>query len=313
MKTKIWVALIALYIVWGSTYLAIRFAVETIPPFMSAGLRFLISGIILFAWRRAAGDPLPTKGQWISTAIVGIALLLGGNGLVSWAEQHVPSGIAALMVSTIPLWLVLFEALRPRGVKPGWRGVIGLLIGFGGVFLLIGPAEFSGKSATQFDTLGTIALLCAALIWSLGSIYSKHADMPKSSLMSTATEMLAGAAALFIVSAGSGEFNGFHFASVSLHSWLGLAYLIAFGSLIGFVSYGWLLQNAPISLVSTYAYVNPVIAVFLGNLLASEALTPRILFAAIIIIGSVVFINSGHRSSSKIEAKQEAERAISVK
>jgi drug/metabolite transporter (DMT)-like permease len=170
MKTKIWMALIALYIVWGSTYLAIRFAVETIPPFMSAGLRFLISGIILFVWRRAAGDPMLTKGQWISTAIVGTALLLGGNGLVSWAEQRVPSGIAALMVSTIPLWLVLFEALRPGGIKPGWRGIIGLLIGFSGVFLLIGPAEFSGKSATQFDVLGTIALLCAALLWSLGSI-----------------------------------------------------------------------------------------------------------------------------------------------
>ena len=308
MKTKIWMALIALYIVWGSTYLAIRFAVETIPPFMMAGLRFLISGLILFVWRRAAGDPMPTKGQWISTGIVGIALLLGGNGLVSWAEQRVPSGIAALMVSTIPLWLVLFEALRPGGLKPGWRGIIGLLIGFSGVFLLIGPAEFSGKSGTQFDVLGTIALLFAALLWSLGSIYSKHAEMPKSSLMSTAAQMLVGAAALFIVSAGTGEFNVIHFASVSLRSWSGLAYLIAFGSLIGFVSYGWLLQNAPISLVSTYAYVNPVIAVFLGNLLASEPLTPRILLAAAIIIGSVVFINSGHKTNPT----KEAEEAISA-
>ena len=312
MKTKIWTALIALYIVWGSTYLAIRFAVDTIPPFMMAGLRFLISGIVLFTWRRAAGDPMPTKPQWVSTAIVGIALLLGGNGLVSWAEQRVPSGIAALMVSTIPLWMVLFESFRPGGVKPGWRGIIGLLIGFAGIFLLLGPSEFSGKSGTQFDTLGTIALLFAALIWSLGSIYSKHGDMPKSSLMGTAAEMLAGALALFIVSAGSGELNGFHVASVSTHSWFGLIYLIGFGSLIGFVSYGWLLQNAPISLVSTYAYVNPVIAVLLGNLLASELLTPRILVAAMIIIGSVVFINSGHKSTSTTETDQEAEEPIRV-
>ena len=125
------------------------------------------------------------------------------------------------MVSTIPLWLVIFEALRPGGIKPGWRAIMGLLIGFGGVFLLIGPAEFSGKSATQFDTFGTIALLCAAFIWAFGSIYSKHADMPKSSLMGTGAEMLTGAVALFIVSAGSGELNGFHFASVSMRSWLG--------------------------------------------------------------------------------------------
>ena len=310
MKTKIWIALIALYIVWGSTYLAIRFAVETIPPFMSAGLRFLISGAILFIWRRTAGDASPTKGQWISTAIVGAALLLGGNGLVSWAEQRVPSGIAALMVSTIPLWLVIFEAVRPGGLKPSWRAIIGLLIGFGGVFLLIGPAEFSGKSATQFDLLGTIALLCAAFIWAFGSIYSKHGDMPKSSLMGTGAEMLTGAVALFIVSAATGELNGFHFAAVSMRSWLGLAFLIFIGSLIGFVSYGWLLQNAPISLVSTYAYVNPVVAVFLGSWFASEPLTPRILLAAAIIIGSVVLINSGHKSSSTLEMKKEAKGAI---
>ena len=312
MKTKIWTALIALYIVWGSTYLAIRFAVETIPPFMSAGLRFLISGAILFAWRRLAGDPTPTKRQWISTAVVGTALLLGGNGLVAWAEQRVPSGIAALMVSTSPMWLVLFEALRPGGTKPGWRAICGLVIGFSGVFLLIGPAEFSGRTGTQFDTFGTIALLFASLLWSIGSIYSKHADMPKSSLMSTGAEMFAGAATLFIVSAGSGELNGFHLASVSLRSWLGLVYLITIGSLVGFVSYGWLLQNAPVSLMSTYAYVNPVVAVLLGNWLASEPLTFRTLLAAIIIIGSVVFINSGHGSHSISETSKEAKEALSV-
>ncbi len=313
MKTKIWTALITIYIVWGSTYLAIRFAVETIPPFMMAGTRFLIAGIILFLWRRAAGDPMPTKQQWISTAIVGVALLMGANGTVSWAEQRVPSGISALMVSTIPLWLVLFEALRPHGAKPGWRGIVGLLVGFGGVFLLIGPSELSGQSANQFDTLGLIALLFAALIWALGSIYSRHAKMPKSSLMGTAAEMLAGATALLIVSAGSGEFSGFHFASVSMRSWFGIGYLIAIGSLVGFVSYGWLLQNAPISLVSTYPYVNPVIAVFLGSIFANEALTPRILLAAAIIIGSVVFINSGHKTTTIVETHKEAEEAISVK
>lgn len=304
MKTKIWTALIALYIVWGSTYLAIRFAVETLPPFLHSGIRFLISGLILLIWRRMAGDPAPTKRQWISTGIVGTALLLGGNGLVGWAEQRVPSGIAALMVSMSPLWLVLFEALRPNGVKPSWRGILGLLIGFGGVFLLIGPENFNGASATQFDTLGTIALLFAALLWSIGSIFSKTADMPKSSLLATGMEMMAGAAALFIVSAASGELNGFSFASVSMRSWLGLIYLIFIGSLVGFVSYGWLLQNAPISLMSTYAYVNPVVAVFLGSWLAGEIITARILLAAGIIIGSVIVINSGHNLKSEKEPGQ---------
>jgi drug/metabolite transporter (DMT)-like permease len=301
MKSRIWIALIALYIVWGSTYLAIRFAVLTIPPFLSAGLRFLISGMILLAWRLSAGDPAPTRKQWLSTSIVGVALLLGGNGLVSWAEQRVPSGIAALMVSTSPMWLVLFEAVRRNGIKPGWRGIMGILIGFAGVFLLIGPAEFGSVVGTQFDTLGTIALLFAALLWSIGSIYSKTTDMPKSSLMSTGMEMLTGSVALLIVSIALGELHAFSLASVSINSWLGLAYLILIGSLVGFVSYGWLLQNAPISLVSTYAYVNPVVAVFLGSWFAGESLTPRILVAAAIIIGSVVFINSAPKPIAKLE------------
>src|SRR5512144_988549 len=165
MKTKVWIALVALYIVWGSTYLAIRFSVETIPPFLHAALRFLVSGTILYIWRRAAGDPAPTLSNWKSTAIVGAALLLGGNGLVGWAEQHVPSGIAALMISTSPFWLVLFEALRAGGAKPTWQSIVGLLIGFGGVFILIGPAELMG-SGGGFDTFGIILLLLAPFFWS---------------------------------------------------------------------------------------------------------------------------------------------------
>jgi drug/metabolite transporter (DMT)-like permease len=300
MRTKTWIALLALYIVWGSTYLAIRFAVETIPPFLHASLRFLISGAILYIWRRMAGDPAPTFSNWKSTAIVGAALLLGGNGLVAWAEQTVPSGIAALMISSSPFWLVLFESLRAGGAKPNWQSILGLIVGFGGVFLLIGPAEIIGGEGS-FDTFGIILLLLAPLFWSLGSIYAKGADMPKSTLLSTGMQMLMGAVALIIVSLAKGELNGFSFGLVSMRSWLGLAYLITFGSLIGFVSYGWLLHNAPISLVSTYAYVNPVVAVFLGNLFADEPLTPRILIASAIIIGSVIFINVARQANIKRE------------
>jgi drug/metabolite transporter (DMT)-like permease len=303
MKTKVWIALLALYIVWGSTYLAIRFSVETIPPFLHAALRFLVSGAILYIWRRAAGDPAPTFGNWKSTAMVGTALLLGGNGLVAWAEQTVPSGIAALMVSTSPFWLVLFEALRAGGARPTWQAILGLIVGFGGVFILIGPAEITGTKA-GYDTFGAILLLLAPLFWSMGSIYAKGADLPKSTLLSTGMQMLTGAVALFLVSTLRGELNGFSFGAVSLRSWLGLTYLITFGSLVGFVSYGWLLHNAPISLMSTYAYVNPVVAVFLGSLLADEPLNGRILVAAAIIIGSVIVINSARQVKVKTQPLQ---------
>ena len=302
MKTKVWIALLALYIVWGSTYLAIRFSVETIPPFLHAALRFLISGAILYMWRRAAGDPAPTLDHWKSTAIVGTALLLGGNGLVGWAEQTVPSGIAALMITTSPFWLVLFEALRAGGSKPTWQAILGLVVGFAGVFILVGPAEITGVEGS-FDTFGIILLLLAPLFWSLGSIYARGANLPKSTLLSTGMQMLAGAAALFLASLLKGELSGFSLGLVSTRSWLGLLYLITFGSLIGFVSYGWLLHNAPVSLLSTYAYVNPVVAVLLGSLLADEPLNGRIAIAAAIIIGSVVLINSARHVPVKVKTE----------
>jgi drug/metabolite transporter (DMT)-like permease len=304
MKTKIWIALLALYIVWGSTYLAIRFAVETIPPFLHAGLRFLISGLILVAWRRAAGDELPTRIQWRSLAIIGTLLLLGGNGLVSFAEQRIASGVAALIVGTVPLWLVLIEALRPGGVKPTWQGIVGLIVGFGGIYLLVGPSESTGK--LQFDTIGTLAVIVASFLWSVGSIYSRSAELPKSALMMTGAEMLAGSVPIFLVSILRGEFNTFSFAQVSSESWLALVYLVIFGSMVGFVAYIWLLQNAPIALVATYAYVNPLVAVLLGAWFASEPLTPRILAAAGIIIGSVVFINWARQVKVKTEPLQSA-------
>jgi len=290
MKTRIWTALIALYIVWGSTYLAIRFAVETIPPFLSAGLRFLISGIILLVWRRLAGDPMPTRLQWRNLAIVGTLLLLGGNGLVSFAEQRIPSGIAALIVGTVPLFLVLIEALRPGGVRPGWQVMGGLVVGFAGIYMLVGPGDLT-TGGLRFDGLGTLALITAALLWSIGSIFSRSADVPRSTLMMTGAEMLMGSISLMATSALLGEWRGFSFTSVSTASWLGLVYLIAFGSLIGFVSFGWLLHNAPVSLLATYAYVNPLVAVLLGAVFAAEPLNLGILAASVLIISSVVFIN----------------------
>ena len=303
MKSKIWLALLALYIVWGSTYLGIKVTIETIPPFFHAGIRFLVSGIILVVWQRAAGQSMPTRRQWMSTAIIGILLLLGGNGLVAWAEQFIPSGIAALIIGSSPMFLVLAEALRPGGVKPNWQAIVGLLIGFTGIFILVGPSNISG-SATKINPFGVAALLSACLFWATGSIYSKNADLPKSSLMTTGAQMLTGSVGLFVVSVLTGELSKWDPAGVSMRSIYGLSYLIFVGSLIGFASYGWLLQNAPISLVATYAYVNPIVAVLLGSWFASEKLEPHIWLATAIIIGSVMFINNRSRPKVRKEAKE---------
>lgn len=308
MKTKIWLALLALYIVWGSTYLGIKVAIETIPPFFHASIRFLISGIILVVWQKSTGQAMPTRNQWKSAAIIGTLLLLGGNGLVSWAEQFIPSGVAALIIGSMPMFLVLAEALRPHGVKPTWRAIVGLLIGFAGIFILVGPAEISG-SESKLNPLGVIALLVACVTWASGSIYSKTADLPKSSLMNTGAQMLMGSVSLLIVSLVTGELNGWDINAVSLRSIYGLTYLILIGSLVGFASYGWLLQNAPISLVATYAYVNPIVAVLLGNWIGNEPLEPRIWLATGIIIGSVIFINSKGKPQVKKEAEQSAAKS----
>ena len=301
MRTKLWIALLALYIVWGSTYLGIKVAIETIPPFFHAAVRFLASGIILVIWQRSAGVAMPTRQQWISTAIIGNLLLLGGNGLVSWAEQFIPSGIAALIIGSVPIFLVIGEALRPGGVKPNWQAILGIVIGFIGIYVLVGPSKEAGMALNVF---GVIALLSACVLWTMGSIYSKNADLPKSVLMSTGAQMLMGSIGLFIVSALTGELVSWDASAVSARSIYGVLYLIFIGSLIGFVAYGWLLQNAPISLVATYAYVNPIVAVLLGYWFGNEALEPRIWLATAIIVGSVMFINSKSKPRGGKEAKE---------
>jgi len=295
MKTRIWIALLAIYLIWGSTYLAIRYAVGTIPPLLMAGTRFLIAGAVLFIWRWFVGDPLPTRRQWGSAAVIGLLLLLGGNGLVSWSEKHVPSGIAALLIGSVPLFMVIIEAMRRGGIKPGWLSILGLVTGFGGIVLLVGPDEMIGAE-TQYNLLAVGALLLASLLWSIGSVYSKTADLPVSSLMGTGMEMLCGGVGLYLVGTFFGEWQALHISSITPQSWLALAYLIVFGSMMGFVAYAWLLRHAPVSLVATYAYVNPVVAIGLGAWIGQEHLDPRTIIAALIIISSVILINSSRQS-----------------
>ena len=295
----IWAGLITVYIVWGSTYLAIRFAIETIPPFLMAAARFTIAGLILYTWRRLAGDSRPCRREWISAGIIGLLLLLVGNGGVTWAEQTVNSGIVALLIGTVPLWVVLVDALRPGGRWPGWQGLAGVLLGVGGIFILVNP--WGAGSSVRLDLAGTIVVLLASASWAIGSVYSRSARLPKSPLMGTGLEMLVGGGALLLLGTLTGEWSQISWAAISTKSILGLAYLIVFGSLIGYASYTWLLRVAPTSLVSTYAYVNPLIAILMGNLLAQEPVTPQVIFAAAAIIGAVVLINLAHAPQAKLE------------
>ena len=294
----IWAALLAVYIVWGSTYLAIRFAVQTMPPFLMASARFLVAGSVLYAWRRLKGDPAPTKIEWRSAAIVGLCLLLAGNGGLVWAEQHVASGIAALLIGATPLWMALIDALRPHGQKPSAQTVLGIVIGFCGIALLINPTQAAGNRESV-DLIGAIVLLGAAFAWSAGSLYSRKAQLPASPLLGTAMEMLVGGAALLVFGVLVGDVQALNFRAMAPASWLGLGYLIIFGSLIGFTAYTWLLRVAPTPLVSTYAYVNPVVAVVLGFFLAGEALTARSILATVIIVGAVVLTT--RRTSPKLK------------
>lgn len=289
MKARSWAALIAVYLVWGSTYLAIRFTIETIPPFLSAGIRFLISGAILYFWRRLSGDSAPKKVEWRSAAIIGLLLLLGGNGGLVWAEQRIPSGIASLFIATTPLWMALIDALRPGGVRANRLTWLGVLVGFTGIALLANPWQ-SHTVSPALDPLGMAVLVLAALSWSIGSLYSRKASLPSSSLMGTGMEMLVGSVGLFAFGTLTGEWSQFHLATVTIRSMGGLIYLILFGSLIGFVSYTWLLRNAPTPIVSTYAYVNPVVALFLGSIIAGEILDGQDILSSLIVLSGVILI-----------------------
>lgn len=312
-NTRIWIALIAIYIIWGSTYLAIRYTVETIPPFIAGGARFLGAGLLLVVWRISKGDVLPTRRQWRDAGIIGLLLIVGGSGLLTWSEQFVPSGIAALLISTVPIWMVLIESLRPGGEKPNIIAIAGLVLGFSGVVLMIGPGELSSE-ISALHPLGLIAIPTGALLWSLGSVYSKSADLPSSSLMTTSAEMLVGGVGMFIVGSLRGEWSGFSLGAVESNSWIGLIYLGIVGSLGGFVAYAYLLRNAPISLVSTYAYVNPVIAILLGAWIAQESLNGRTILAALVILGAVILITTarGRSAANKPKSMSDAAAVESV-
>lgn len=283
-STKIVFAFGAVYLVWGSTYLGIRFAVETIPPFLMAGTRFVIAGLVLYAVLRLRGAAAPTLPQWRAMAIVGILLIAVGNGAVSWAEQTVPSGLTALIIALIPLWFVIIEWFQTA--TPPKSGVVtGLALGLIGMVILIDPARIT--EGGHVDPVGTAVIGAGTVAWAAGSMYARTAEQPARPLLGTAMQMLAGGAVLILVSLMTGEPQAFDLQAVSLLSLSSLLYLIVFGSLVAFTSYIWLMRASSPARVATYAYVNPVIAVILGWLLADELLNTRILIAACIIVASV--------------------------
>ena len=286
-RARLWIALGSVYLIWGSTYLAIRFAIETLPPFSMAGVRYLAAGGVLVLWQRARGAPRPSPLEWREAAIVGGLMLLGGNGGVCWAEQIVPSGVTALFISTVPIWLVLLDWLWLGSIRPSRRIVLGLALGIGGVALLV---RTSGAPEAAAPPLGAAVLVLASGLWAAGSLYSRRAKLPAAPFLSIGMEMVAGGALLVLAGAAVGEWSRIDLAIASARSLLSLLYLITFGSLIGFSAYIWLLRATTTARVSTYAFVNPVVAMFLGWAFAGETLELRTLIAAAVAITGVVLI-----------------------
>ncbi|MGI8401226.1 MAG: EamA family transporter [Gemmatimonadaceae bacterium] len=295
-RSQIAAAFASIYIIWGSTYLAISYADRTIPPFIMAGARFLVSGALLYFWARYKGAPAPTKTHWRNATIAGGFLLLGGNGAVVWAEQYVPSGLTALLVSILPFWLVIIEWMRPPRKRPGVAILVGLVLGFVGIIVLVGPGNFGGSGDVR--PIGALVLILGSLSWAIGSFWSRDAELPESGLLTTGMEMLGGGVLLIIVGALSGEFSRFDVHQVSRASAIGLAYLITFGSLLGFTSYIWLLDKVSPARLGTYAYVNPIVAVVLGWAIAGERLSIRTGVAAAIVICAVALITTAQKTTN---------------
>ena len=268
--------------------------------------RWSIAGLILYTWMRLSGSPAPSLAQWKTTAIVGVCLLVGGNGLLSWAEQEVASSVAAITIGSVPLWIVVIDAVRPNGIRPNLRTVIGVLLGFLGIFILINPFK---ELIEVNQENGFRCLLCLALrsFWSIGSIYSRenHSNLPEKPLLASGMEMLAGAVGLFLTGTFLGEWKAINLSGITPQALLGFGYLIVFGSFVGYVSYSWLLGVASTPLVSTYAYVNPLVAVLLGGLLAGELINGRVLAAAFLIVGAVFLTNSTRLQKDAVRRKTD--------
>lgn len=281
-------ALLAVYLVWGSTYLAIRFAITSLPTFSMAGARYLIAGALLYGWGRLRGGKRPEARTLVPIAVIGALLLVGGNGLVVWAEHRIASGIAALLIATEPLWIALLVPLVTRGRRPGLRTWAGIAIGLAGVFVLVGG--FGGMGSGGIDVAGAFAVVAASFFWALGSLYSTRARLPASPWIATGSQMLAGGALLALLGGVNGEWAAFEPAKVTAPALWAFAYLVTFGSIVAFTAYAYLLRNARPTVASTYAFVNPIVAVLLGWWIVDEPVSARVVVAGALILAALVAI-----------------------
>ena len=296
-RASLLLAFTAIYLIWGSTYLGIRVAVETMPPFLMAGARFLIAGTLLFTFLKLRGSPWPTAVQWRANAIIGTFLLLGGNGLVVWAEQVIPSGVTALLIGVGPLFIVMTEWAWPGGTRPSAVTIAALLLGFAGVTWLAAP--WKNPAHGGLNPAGVAAILVACLSWGIGSIYSRHAKHGADPFLASSLQMLGGGVTLTLTAGVCGDFSRLNLAAITPHSWLAFAYLIVAGSLVAFSTFVWLMKHSTPARVSTYAYVNPIVAVFLGWLLLREPVNPRTFVAAAIIVAAVAIITTQKTKTAK--------------
>jgi drug/metabolite transporter (DMT)-like permease len=290
-RSALLLAFAAIYLIWGSTYLGIRVAVQTMPPFLMAGMRFAVAGVLIFGFLRFKGAAWPTALQWKDQIVIGIFLLLGGNALVSWAELRTPSGITSLILGASPLVMVLLEWIRPGGRRPTVSLVAGVAVGILGIALLLGPNVI--PEGYRPPAVDIIALFAASISWWVGSLYSKHVNTGTPLLMAAAMQMIGGSACMLLTGLILGEAGTLHPSSISLHSWMAFSYLVVAGSIVAFPVYVWLLEHSTPAKVSTYAYVNPVVAVILGWAILGEPLNLRILVASVVIIGAVAIITIG--------------------
>jgi drug/metabolite transporter (DMT)-like permease len=292
------IAFAAIYLIWGSTYLAISIGIQSFPPLVLSAARHLTAGLILFPLLRWKTGIRPTPSQWRTAGITGLLLILMGNGGVCLSERTVPTGVAALIVALVSFWMVLLDWLRPGGLRPVPRVVASLILGFGGLAVLVGPAHLGGSQ--RVDLMGAGILVVSSFSWACGSIYSKHNDLPSSPMLSVAMQSLVGGTALWIASLLSGEVRDLHLAAISAHSWMALAYLIVFGSGAGFTAYVYLLKKTSAARVGTYPFVNPVVALVLGWVWAGEKITLRTGVAAAVILTAVLLaITAPHKTANE--------------
>ncbi len=285
-------AFAVIYIIWGSTYLGIRFAIETMPPFLMAGLRFIIPGCLLFLWSCSRYKDKPKLMDWKKAAVPGILMFVGGNGCLTWAEQFIPSGFASLMIATIPVWMVLLDWILFHSKRPDRLTVAGVLMGITGVALLTGADETILIQTRTGDSLATgiLVLLFASLSWSAGSLWSRHIKDSVALPFTISMQVITGGFALLVIAFAKGEFARLSLESISLRSFLSLVYLMLFGTLLAYSAYIWLLRASTPAKVGTYAFFNPLVAVFLGWLLAGESVTTMTVFGAVFILGSILLV-----------------------